>query len=352
MMKIFSILIDFDCHFDTRNIYRDTWGVDYLKFQKEIQKKNSRLLHLEAGNSFTLAFTKSSKIYSWGLNDNSQLARPKRKILIFNPPKISKKFNRIETKTISCGDDHALIVDYSGNLYTWGANFNGQLGLGNCQEKNLLIKLKQFENKTKMAIANGKISYVLTNKGEIWKWPSLENSSLIPALLPLPNKKFKITNISCGLRFLIAITDNGLVYSTGENNEGQLGLGDKKPRKELNLVERFVQLKEKVAEVSCGLGHTIARTSSWKVFVWGYGANGQLGRGPSKSRNMPCMVNPYNEKGRPYKALSVQAGFAVSYILNNDRNVYYAGENVAQRSKKTTFTRLKFERKVKQFKFF
>lgn len=343
-MKIFSILIDFDCQFDTRNIYRYSWGSEFLKFQEQIQEKETRLLHLEAGTSFTLAFTRDSKIYSWGLNDSSQLARPRKRKKNFYPPENSKILNQLNPKIISCGDEHTLLVDYSGNLYTWGGNMNAQLGIGTCQKIPSIMKLKQFQNKTQTAITQGRISYALTNDGKVWKWP-FKNSNLSPKILN-PGEKFRISNISCGLGFLIALTENGMVYSTGNNNEGQLGLGHKNRVRELRLVETFKELKEKVLEVSCGASHTIAKTFLGRVYVWGFGGNGQLGTGSGLNSEVPCVVNPYNDRKRHYKAVSVQAGFSVSYILNNDRNVYYAGESMSEDRMRLSFTRLDFEEKV------
>jgi alpha-tubulin suppressor-like RCC1 family protein len=43
-----------------------------------------------------------------------------------------------------------------------------------------------------------------------------------------------------------------------------------------NLI-RGIPISEKVIELSCGKAHTILRTSSKKVYTFGYGREGQLG---------------------------------------------------------------------------
>ncbi len=40
---------------------------------------------------------------------------------------LPKNINRI--KSVSVGSNHNLILDIKGNMYSWGANSKGQLGL-------------------------------------------------------------------------------------------------------------------------------------------------------------------------------------------------------------------------------
>lgn len=348
-MRLFSVLIDFDCFFDTRGIYKNSWGSDYLNFYNTIQEKESRLMHLEIGNSFTLAVTKDSKIYSWGLNDNCQLARPKKKKGIFYPPEKARIFNNINPKVIASGDEHSLLLDYSDNLYTWGSNIDGQLGLGHSKEIPSIIKLRKFEKKIKTVVAKGKFSYALTYTGDVWKWPfeGLEIVEFTPYILKNIEEGIKITNISCGYGFLIAISDNGMAFSTGQNEEGQLGLDDRKKREELTLIETFLEKREKVLEVACGGKHSICKTYLGRVYTWGHGANGQLGTGSGYNMLKPELVNPYNDKKRLYKAISVQAGFRISYILNEDRKVYYTGQSFSENNIQLSFKKLDFKKKVR-----
>lgn len=343
-MRLFSVVIDFDCQFDTRDIYKDTWGSDYLKFYKILEEKETRFLDIQVGGSFTMAITKDFKIYSWGLNDYDQLARPKEKKKIFYPPKQVKSFGKLTVKTLSCGDEHCLLVDSLDNIYAWGSNINGQLGLGHSHKKNFIMKLKHFDGKIKTVVAKGRTSYALTEEdGVVWKWPGLKNNSLSP--LPL-NSSVKIINISCGFGFLMAIGENGLLFSCGNNNKGQLGLGDKKDRKELSVIEKFKEKNESVLEISCGFLHSICKAASGRVYTWGEGSKGQLGNGSNQPVLEPHLVNPYNEKKRYYKAISVQAGFSISYILNDDLKVYFTGGNSTQGYDQLCFTKLNYEKKV------
>ena len=87
---------------------------------------------------------------------------------------------------IACGDDHCLVLTKGGQLYTWGDNQFGQLGIG--------------------PAAVGKKVAV---------------PSPLDCLNPLP-----IRSIACGAHHSFIVSHSGAVYAWGKNNMGQLGLGD------------------------------------------------------------------------------------------------------------------------------
>jgi hypothetical protein len=67
--KLFSAVIDLDCKIDTSDVYCNTWASDYLKMTNILYQSSSRFLHLEVGESFSLALNDDLKILSWGIND-------------------------------------------------------------------------------------------------------------------------------------------------------------------------------------------------------------------------------------------------------------------------------------------
>ena len=89
--------------------------------------------------------------------------------------------------SISCGENHAILL-INGELYSWGDNELGQLGLGYYERvDNLLSKYHE------------------------------------PQKLKLKN----ITKIKCGNCHSLALTTSNEIYSWGNNYYGQLGIGSK-----------------------------------------------------------------------------------------------------------------------------
>lgn len=81
--------------------------------------------------------------------------------------------------------------------------------------------------------------------------------------------------VACGEQHSVAITDDGEVYSTGANDFGQLGLGQKKP---VGSFTRITGLFPKKARaVACGNMHTAVLCETGEVFTWGRGEWDQLG---------------------------------------------------------------------------
>jgi alpha-tubulin suppressor-like RCC1 family protein len=135
-----------------------------------------------AGQSHVLALTTTGELWGWGLNDWGQLGLGDQETR-FMPVMLGWFVRRkIRIAKVECGDAHSLAIDSDGNLYTWGLNFNGQLGLGDTQYR---------------------------------VWPVL--------LEPAPPAKWRLTSIAAGAMHSLAVTDAGQVLAWGSNREGQLG---------------------------------------------------------------------------------------------------------------------------------
>lgn len=98
---------------------------------------------------------------------------------------------------ISTGCNHSALLTKDGSLYTWGQNFDGQIGNGSRAEVQLPTVVKVNPLNT------------LNN---------LNAGVNTDAELPL-----KCTYVSCGAEFTIAVDYTGKVLSWGNNSKAQLG---------------------------------------------------------------------------------------------------------------------------------
>eukprot|EP00352_Strombidinopsis_acuminata_P002180 CAMPEP_0176379636 /NCGR_PEP_ID=MMETSP0126-20121128/30504_1 /TAXON_ID=141414 ORGANISM="Strombidinopsis acuminatum, Strain SPMC142" /NCGR_SAMPLE_ID=MMETSP0126 /ASSEMBLY_ACC=CAM_ASM_000229 /LENGTH=112 /DNA_ID=CAMNT_0017742507 /DNA_START=1063 /DNA_END=1401 /DNA_ORIENTATION=- len=82
-----------------------------------------------------------------------------------------------------------------------------------------------------------------------------------------------VKEVSCGYGHTIAITQYGQMYTWGNNDSGQLGLGDDVPE----CVRRPVlnPYLSSVSKAYAGNEHTVALNRVQDLYVWGSG--GQLG---------------------------------------------------------------------------
>lgn len=148
---------------------------------------------------------------------------------------------------------------------------NGQLGLGHNNVIDKPEKMPKFSNnKIKSVYSEGDISFIITEAGETFMWPVKNSSGSLSYSPRQLNFNERISNIACGGCFALFLTVNGLVYSMGRNNSyGQLGHGDNVPRLKPTLIETFHLNSDRVAQISCGNKHCLAKTFTNKAYSWG-----------------------------------------------------------------------------------
>lgn len=186
-----------------------------------------------AGSEFSLALMRTGQIVSWGDNVYSQLGRPTPNGTNSSTPGYVGRLTGIQK--IAAGGSHALALDESGQVFSWGRNEYGQLGrpiLGNLAEQ-----VPDFArvNKRIVDIAAGEnFSLFLDDQGRIWScginaFGELGRSGIAlthdhevkPVLL---SEKVLFTAITAGSRHALAIDTKDKLWSWGNNAAGQLGV--------------------------------------------------------------------------------------------------------------------------------
>ena len=274
----------------------------------------------------------------------------------------------ILSNSITCGEDYTLIVDQEGKLWAFGLNLNGQLGLGHCEQidkpSEVVIENNNSDNnnnknsqknsnmnsqnninnsankknnnnnnikkKLNLVKSAGYINFCTTDEGNIYMWPWGDkegNVHYTPKkfyLSPLQEKE-KVTSIACGNNFCLMLNNNGMVYSMGKSNKyGELGVGDFSPRYAPTPLQFFFLNKERINQISCGFKHSVAKSTTGRVYTWGCGCKGQLGQDNYNNMSIPGFVgfeDPF------MKIIQVSAGFRSTFFLSENRKVYACGCN-------------------------
>ncbi|XP_053562443.1 X-linked retinitis pigmentosa GTPase regulator isoform X2 [Bombina bombina] len=177
---------------------------------------------------------------------------------------------------ISCGDEHTVLVTGNGKLFVFGSNNWGQLGLG---------------------------------AGNAINTPTCVKA--------LKSEKVKLT--SCGRNHTLVYTDQGKIYSSGGNSEGQLGLGDLTERTSFHEIP-FFSTKYKIKQLSAGSNTSAALTVDGKLFMWGENLEGQLGLANESNLSTPHQV----DVGKPISWIS--CGYYHSAFVTQDGELYTFGE--------------------------
>jgi alpha-tubulin suppressor-like RCC1 family protein len=191
----------------------------------------SNWVEIDAGNQHSLAIDNTGNIYAWGDNTFGQFGNATNTSSLI-PIVVSTSNNWLE---VSAGLDHSMALNTSGILFTFGNNTNGQLGDGTNTASNVMIPIS-FTNP---GIVN---QYIAISAGGGHSLAIDTNNALfscgqnIQGQLGLGNNtNVNILNqvgtsttwffISAGDTHSLAMETTSSLWSTGRNLEGALGIG-------------------------------------------------------------------------------------------------------------------------------
>jgi alpha-tubulin suppressor-like RCC1 family protein len=128
-------------------------------------------------------------------------------------------------------------------------------------------------------------------------------------------------DISTRTAFTCALKREGTLWCWGNNEYGQLGTGDRENRSTPTWVEA---LGSDVHAASLGSAFGCARKKDNSLWCWGANESGQLGTGDTEPRMLPEQIDP-DGLGREVRRIS--AGGAHTCARKNDGNLYCWGAN-------------------------
>ena len=193
---------------------------------------------------------------------------------------------------VQLANDGFYVLDSSGNIWSWGAQTQGQLGDG-VDGANVTVK-RLFANVNNVAKPAGVTSFTdmvmrsntlfaLGNNGRVYYYgqnpnPSLGTSTVTATLMPLPAgvtsvAKMWLANQRNGSSFFM-LGNNGELYSFTSN---QLLSGDSTVASSAATLNYFTPTKvnlpageaSKVIKVDADIKTVFALTSDGKIYAWG-----------------------------------------------------------------------------------
>jgi len=156
-----------------------TWGKRVIKVPFLTQKVPGKIRDVIIGHTFIIALQEDGHLVSWGEDklgclglgtDYTHCPEPRK---IPFPPDIGKIVD------IQYGKHHILALTNLGQVYAWGENAEGQLGLNDTQtryEPNLVEELSRYAVTQILAVDN--MSYALTKGGVVYAWGENKEGSL------------------------------------------------------------------------------------------------------------------------------------------------------------------------------
>uniref|UniRef100_UPI0037E84922 probable E3 ubiquitin-protein ligase HERC6 n=1 Tax=Semicossyphus pulcher TaxID=241346 RepID=UPI0037E84922 len=286
------------------------------------------VVSMVCGRDHSLALCASGHVFSWGAKEDGQLGMlPNQQHSCHRPSRVPIPMP-VPVIQVACGNVHSLALTKGGDVFTWGRNSHGQLGLGKdvaLQYTPVLVTALTGVAVTQIS-AGATHTFFLTLPGLVYCCGANKSGQLglnrvdekgrfnicvVPALRPLD-----VSFISCGEAHSAVLTKDGNVFTFGEGSHGQLGHNSSDNEKGPRLVE---VLDGHAAQISCGRRHTLVLGSSGQLWAFGNGAKGQIGTGCTEDSLTPTLVKlPWttdSEAATP-KDLKISTGWNTSFVFS------------------------------------
>ncbi|KAI4884475.1 hypothetical protein NFI96_014103 [Prochilodus magdalenae] len=280
-----------------------------------------KIQHLSSGKHHVVLVSQEGTVGEW-----SEQA--------FKARAFSSLTNRLIAQ-VACGNDHSVVLTQDGQLFTWGQNSSGQLGLGKGEPSSLSPQLLRSLGGIPLAqiSTGGDHSFGLSHSGAVFGWGRNSAGQLglgdredryVPVCVKSLNQK-KTVFISCGEDHTAVLTKGGVLFTFGSGCYGQLGHNSLRDEHRPRLLGGL--WGSKVTQIACGRHHTLALVgSSNTIYSFGCGEQGQLGNGERSNQCVPLPVHLPPESKPNQTVETIMAGGNLSVVCCK------AGELISARS--------------------
>ncbi|XP_038616113.1 E3 ubiquitin-protein ligase HERC2 [Tachyglossus aculeatus] len=264
---------------------------------ESIQHVFVKKVAVNSGGKHCLALSSEGEVYSWGEAEDGKLGHGNRSPC--DRPRVIESLRGIEVVDIAAGGAHSACITVAGDLYSWGKGRYGRLGHGDSEDqlKPKLVEALQGYRVIDIACGSGDAQTLcLTDDDTVWSWGDGDYGKLGRGGsdgCKVPMKIDSLTGlgvvkVECGSQFSVALTKSGAVYTWGKGDYHRLGHGSddhvRRPRQVQGLQGK------KVIAIATGSLHCVCCTEDGEVYTWGDNDEGQLGDGTTNAIQRPRLV--------------------------------------------------------------
>ena len=291
---------------------------------------------VSGGYYYAAAIKTDGTLWSWGYNAYGQLG---------NNTDTNNRSSPVQTaaagtnwKQVSCGSYTAAAIKTDGTLWSWGYNFDGDLGDNTTTNRSSPVQTTAGGTNWKQVSCGGSHTAAIKTNGELWTWGygaigalgnnTDTNNRSSPVQTAAAGTNWK--QVSCGSYTAAAIKTDGTLWSWGYNFDGDLG--DNTTTNRSSPVQTTAG-GTNWKQVSCGSNHTAAIKINGTLWTWGYNDYGKLGDNTTTNRSSPVQTTA---GGTNWKQVS--GGGSHTAAIKTDGTLWTWGNNTFGELGDTTTT--------------
>ncbi|AYV82980.1 MAG: chromosome condensation regulator [Hyperionvirus sp.] len=192
-------------------------------------------------------------------------------------------------KKVICYGDYSIILLVDGTLMGCGSNYDGQMGFGDRDKKKVFEEIKGIPRDI-VQIACGAHIIIKLKDGtlmgcgkNLFGQLGFEDGLVRTLFEEIKKIPKNIMKVACGVDHTMILLADGTLMGCGNNDHGELGLGDRRDR---NIFEEIKGIGKNIADVICGYEYTFIKLTDGTLMSCGANSIGQLGCGDFGDRNM------------------------------------------------------------------
>jgi alpha-tubulin suppressor-like RCC1 family protein len=227
------------------------------------------------------------ELYVWGLNSSGQLGigTSGAGVNESSPVQVGALTNwSTSRRTLFGGNNSNGAIKKDNTIWVMGDNGQGQLGTDNGTNYSSPVQLGALTNWKEAAGGNYHTAAVKTD-GTLWGWGRNALGQVGDGTTTVRSSPVQVGSlttwlqVAAGYAWTAAITTDGKLYAWGYNGQGQLGQGNTTNYSSPVQVGALTTW----AKVACGQLHVLAIKTDGTLWAWGLNNSGQVGIGTSGS---------------------------------------------------------------------
>lgn len=301
-------------------------NLDHSVFTEVTTLSGKTITDIAVGDEFTIALTVDGKLYATGSNDSGQLG--------MGNTQHCKSFTEVTSLSgknitaIAAGQMYSIVAASDSTVHATGHNGSGQLGLGDNYQRNSFAEVTSLSGKTITSIVAGsQFSFVITTdglyasganyRGQLGLGNTNNNYKSFTEVTFFEGKT--IVDAAAAPYHSAVVTSDGSLYVTGWNPYNQLGFPSS-----TEIYSSFTEVtylaEKNVTSVIAGDYSTAALTSDGQAYFTGYNSKSELGAS-NLSSQVFTQISGLNGKN----IVAMDIGYGRSVAGASDGSFYAVG---------------------------